>query len=108
MNILNSGRFSMGSSSAGMIKKLIGKAAAAAAVESLPFVCFSFRLLTLNVLCATWCRADLGIRCNSEAVHQKPGRVWDDSGKWTVNSHQCVKYRVASGGQTPPPLSPFP
>lgn len=28
MNILNSGRFSMGSSSAGMIKKLIGKCSA--------------------------------------------------------------------------------
>lgn len=59
MNILNSGRFSMGSSSAGMIKKLIGEAAAAAAVASPQFEPSSRPLLTLTVLCVTCCRTDL-------------------------------------------------
>lgn len=41
MNILNSGRFSMGSSSAGMIKKLIGKEKKASTRVSAKIVGFS-------------------------------------------------------------------
>lgn len=54
MNILNSGRFSMGSSSAGMIKKLIGKTAAAA------FPCLPLLLLSWSVwMSSFWPPAEL-------------------------------------------------